>query len=109
MRGIDSYGGSEDRRFEAAGYSRLERAEDWWWTVDPDGGAFVTVGLNHADDSDLEYPHSAAQVRLRGGQGAWVGDRGPAGRTVPGRHRPRARVQQVRLRRKLGHEGEKSE
>lgn len=80
MRGFDSYGGSEHRRFEATGYSRLERAEDWWWTVDPDGGAFVTVGLNHADDSDLEYPHSAAQVRLRGGQGAWVGNRGRGSR-----------------------------
>jgi hypothetical protein len=109
VREFDSYGGGEHRRFEATGYSRLERAEDRWWTADPDGGAFVTVGLNHADDSDLEYPHSAAQVRLRGGQGAWVGDRGFTGRTVPGRHRPRGGVQQVRLRRKLGHEGGKSE
>lgn len=65
MRGFDSYGGSEDRRFEATGYSRLERAEDRWWTVDPDGGAFVTVGLNLADESNLKYPHSAAPVRLR--------------------------------------------
>jgi hypothetical protein len=64
VRGFDSYGGSEDRRFEATGYSRLERAEDRW-TVDPDGGAFVTVGLNLADESNLKYPHSAALVRLR--------------------------------------------
>lgn len=69
MQGFDSYGGSEDRRFEATGYSRLERAEDRWWTVDPDGGAFVTVGLNLADESNLKYPHSAALVRLRGEQG----------------------------------------
>ena len=109
MQGFDSYGGGEDRRFEATGYSRLERAEDQWWTVDTDGGAFVTVGLSHADDSDLEYPHSAALVRLRGGQGTRVGDRGPAGRTVPGLYRPRGRVQRVRLRNNLGHEGGKSE
>ncbi len=69
MRGFDSYGGGEDRRFEATGYSRLERAEDRWWTVDPDGGAFVTVGLNLADESNLKCPHSAALVRLRGEQG----------------------------------------
>ena len=60
MQGFDSCGGSEDRRFEATGYSPLERAEDRWWTVDPDGGALVTVGLNLADESHLKYPHSAA-------------------------------------------------
>ena len=75
MRGFDSYGGGEDRRFEATGYSRLERAEDRWWTVDPDGSAFVTVGRNHADESNLECPHSAALVRLRGEQGTrWIED-----------------------------------
>ena len=108
MRKFDSYGGSEHRRFEATGYSRLERAEDWWWTVDPDGGAFVTVGLNLAGESNLRYPHSAALVRLRGEQRA-RGDQGPAGRTVPGLHRPRGRVQPERLRNNLGHEGGKSE
>jgi len=66
VQGFDSHGGSEDRRFEATGYSRLDQAEDRWWTVDPDGGALVTVGLNLADESNLKYPHSAALVRLRG-------------------------------------------
>lgn len=45
----DFYGGSEERKFEATGYFRLERASDRWWLVDPDGGAFLTVGLNHAE------------------------------------------------------------
>ena len=108
MQGFDFFGGSEHRRFEATGYSRLERAEDRWWTVDPDGGALVTVGLNLADESNLKYPHSAALVRLRGEQGA-RGDQGSAGRTVPGLHRPRGRVQQERLRNNLGHEGGKIE
>jgi hypothetical protein len=66
VQGFDSYDGGGDGRFEATGYSRLERAEDPWWTVDPDGGALVNVGLSHADDSDLEYPHSAALARLLG-------------------------------------------
>ncbi len=73
MQGFDSHGGSEDRRFEATGYSRFDQAEDRWWTVDPDGGALVTVGLNHADEPNdepnLKYPHSAALVRLRREQG----------------------------------------
>lgn len=77
MQGFDFFGGSEHRRFEATGYSRLERAEDRWWTVDPDGGALVTVGLNLADESNLKYPHSAAPVRLRGERGARVGIKDP--------------------------------
>jgi hypothetical protein len=73
VQGFDSYGGGEDRRFEVTGYSRLELAEDRWWTVDPTGGAFVTVGLNLADETNLKCPHSAAPVRLRGEQGTRVG------------------------------------
>ena len=76
MQGFDFYGG-EDRRFEATVYFRLERAEDRRWAVDPDGGALVTMGLNHADDSDLKYPHSAALVHLRGEQGARAGIKDP--------------------------------
>jgi len=64
VQGFDFYGGREDRRFEATGYCRLER-EDPWWTVDPDGGALVTVGVSPADDPDLKYPHSAALACLR--------------------------------------------
>ena len=77
MQGFDSHGGSEDGRFEATGYTRLDQAEDRWWTVDPYGGALVTVGLNHADESNLKYPHSAALVRLRGEWGVRAGIKAP--------------------------------
>lgn len=73
MQGFDFYGGSEGRRFEATGYFRLERANDRWWMVDPDGGAFVTVGLNHADESNLKYPHNADVWRKKyGSREKWI-------------------------------------
>jgi hypothetical protein len=56
---IDSYGGCEKWKFRATGYFRLERASDRWWLVDPDGNGFLTVGLNHIDESNLKYPHNA--------------------------------------------------
>ena len=39
--------------------------------------SYVTVGLNHADESNLKYPHSAALVRLRGEWGVRAGIKAP--------------------------------
>lgn len=48
---LDSYGGLESVRFEATGFFRVEKG-DRWWLVTPDGAAFLSFGLNHAD---VEY------------------------------------------------------
>ena len=58
MTNIDSYGGSEKWQFQATGYFRVEHTSDRWWLVDPDGNGFITVGLNHADETNLKYPHN---------------------------------------------------
>lgn len=42
----------------SAGYFRLENAENRWGLIDPYGKPFVTIGLNHADESNLKYPHN---------------------------------------------------
>ena len=55
---LDAYGGNTDRKFNPTGFFRTERASDRWWLVDPDGAAFISVGLNHADESNLKYPHN---------------------------------------------------
>jgi hypothetical protein len=55
---LDTYGGNADRKFKATGFFRTERASDRWWLVDPDGAAFISVGLNHADETNLKYPHN---------------------------------------------------
>ena len=40
------YGGDATRRFRATGFFRVERVDDRWWLVDPDGCRFVSVGIN---------------------------------------------------------------
>ena len=58
MTTVDKYGGSDRWKFDATGFFRTERTPDRWWFVDPIGNAFVTIGVAHADDSDLKYPHN---------------------------------------------------
>ncbi len=58
MSGISPYGGDTSRKFEATGFFRLEKADSSWWMVDPDGYAFITIGLNHTDETNLKYEHN---------------------------------------------------
>lgn len=59
MANINQYGGSDRWKFPPTGYFRVERASNGRWLfVDPDGGGFLTIGVAHADDSDLKYPHN---------------------------------------------------
>ncbi len=51
QRRLDSYGGLKSVRFDATGFFHVEKG-DRWWLVTPDGAAFLSFGLNHAD---VEY------------------------------------------------------
>ena len=44
---------SETRYFTVA-----RNAAGAWSFIDPDGNPFVSLGVNHMDDSDLRYPHN---------------------------------------------------
>lgn len=55
---IDKYGGNEQHHFKATGFFRLEKTDNRWWLVDPEGNGFITIGLNHADETNLKYPHN---------------------------------------------------
>src|SRR5579859_4542722 len=75
MSAPNSYGGSTELTFPSTGYFRVEKAADRWWLVDPDGGAFITVGLNHADESNLKYPHNAEVWKKKyGSREKWIRD-----------------------------------
>ena len=75
MSALNSYGGSTELTFPSTGYFRVEKAADRWWLVDPDGGAFITVGLNHADESNLKYPHNAEVWKKKyGSREKWIRD-----------------------------------
>jgi hypothetical protein len=72
---FDTYGGNAGRTFRRTGYFRVEKAEDRWWLVDPDGNAFVSIGLNHADESNLKYPHNLEiWKRKYGSRDNWIRD-----------------------------------
>lgn len=42
---LNRYGGWTERKFRATGFFRVEHAPDRWWLVDPEGCAFLSVGL----------------------------------------------------------------
>jgi hypothetical protein len=42
---LSRYGGWTERKFRGSGFFRTERAADRWWLVDPEGCAFLSVGL----------------------------------------------------------------
>jgi hypothetical protein len=72
---LDVYGGNTDLKFNPTGFFRTERAGDRWWLVDPDGAAFISVGLNHADESNLKYPHNWDVWRKKyGSKERWIKD-----------------------------------
>jgi hypothetical protein len=58
MQDISSYGGNTKKKFESTGFFRLERENNGWWLVDPEGNAFVTIGVNHADETNMKYDHN---------------------------------------------------
>jgi hypothetical protein len=44
-----------------------------WSFIDPKGKPFVSLGVNHIDDSDLRYPHNVALWDAKyGSRQAWV-------------------------------------
>ncbi len=51
-RRLDRFGGLESLRFEASGFFRMEKADRWWF-VTPEGGAFLSFGLNHPNPEYL--------------------------------------------------------
>lgn len=52
---------------------RLEHTADRWWFVDPDGVAFISMGVNHADESNLKYPHNwDVWKRKYGSRDNWI-------------------------------------
>jgi hypothetical protein len=73
MTQFSAYGGYAGRRFTATGFFRVEQAAERWFMVDPDGAAFVSIGMNHVDESNLKFPHNAAIWRNRyGDRDTWI-------------------------------------
>lgn len=44
--GLTPYGGTLHQRRRATGYFRTEQVNGNWWIIDPDGGRFISKGIN---------------------------------------------------------------
>jgi len=53
---LDRFGGWADITSKATGFFRVEEIEGRWWFIDPDGNAFISVGVNHIHSRDLQKP-----------------------------------------------------
>lgn len=75
MSAINAYGGSTRWSFDSKGFFSLERTDSGRWLFgDPDGNGFLSVGLNHIDDSDLRYSHNLDiwKSRYGGNRERWI-------------------------------------
>ena len=71
------WGGIDDRRFEASGFFRVAKRGDIWWFVDPDGGRFLSKGVDtvRTDQDRIQnsarVPYAESCRRKYGRQQAW--------------------------------------
>jgi acetyl esterase/lipase len=68
---LDSYGGMASRRLEATGFFRVERVGGRWWFVDPEGGLFLSRGLNSVVPGRTAASRSALQMAF-GSEAGWA-------------------------------------
>ena len=52
---------------EPQGFFTIDRREDRWWLITPDGKPFFSLGLNHIDPASLRYPENIHLWRERYG------------------------------------------
>ncbi len=57
--GLDRFGGSPSKLAKATGFFRIEKLGKRWWLVTPDGGLFLSRGMN-----------SVSQIKTKGGKDA---------------------------------------
>jgi hypothetical protein len=71
------WGGVADGRFRSSGFFRIERRHGVFWLADPDGGRFLSKGVNTVrfDQDQIQgsdrIPYADACRRKYGGEAAW--------------------------------------
>ncbi len=53
--GFSKYGGTTQKRFDASGFFRVEKSDNIWWLVDPEGYAFYSTGLDVVNPGESTY------------------------------------------------------
>jgi len=74
MSELDRYGGWTGLTSSATGFFRLEKIDGRWWFVDPDGNAFIMLGVNHITHTALKYPDNIHiwKERYGGSMERWI-------------------------------------
>lgn len=71
------WGGLADGQFEPSGFFRVAQSSGVFWLVDPDGGRFLSKGVNTVrfDQDEIRgtkrVPYAEACARKYGGEAAW--------------------------------------
>lgn len=72
---MDTYGGYTGKTFNATGFFRIEKDDDRWWLVDPEGHPFFIIGIAHVDDATMKYDHNISIYKERyGSRKKWISD-----------------------------------
>lgn len=58
MTGRSRFGGWAGLTTDGSGYFRVDRICDNWWLIDPDGAAFISIGLNHLSSFGMRAPEN---------------------------------------------------
>jgi len=53
---LDRFGGWAGVTSRATGFFRVEEIDGRWWFIDPDGNAFISIGVNHCSSRSLQMP-----------------------------------------------------
>jgi len=55
-RHLSPLGGWTKLKAKSSGYFRVDKIKNRWWFITPQGHAFLSLGVNHADSSMLKHP-----------------------------------------------------
>ena len=68
---LSRYGGRKDKKFPATGFFHALKEQGRWWLVDPDGYAFINVGMVNVSAGPSER-QKAALGKMYGNQKNWA-------------------------------------
>lgn len=71
---LSKYGGWKERRVKGTGFFRVEKIQDRWWAIDPEGYLYVHLALNSVNLNYSKPDEIYAMMRKHGfnGFGCWT-------------------------------------
>ena len=68
---LDKYGGRTDKKFPATGFFHAVKDKGRWWVADPDGNAFINIGMVNVSPASTETEKEAMKKEF-GDQKGWT-------------------------------------